>query len=105
LALGWGVFHRPLLMLIGVQPSVGSAMVARRNAAVFLGLAVLLWLLPTDVPATTRNAIATGLAVAVAGLAGLGLLELACKRAGMWILLAVAVEILLAIGFWACIHP
>jgi len=100
LAVAWSVFNRQLLGLFGAGWSPAAGFVARRGAALFLGIAVLLWraaLAPTD---EVRMTICLGVGAACAVLALLGIAEFRCHRAGAWIWLAIVTEAALACTFF-----
>ena len=100
LAVAWLRFGGVLLSLMGAGTPMATGVVARRNAALFLGFAVLLWRAPLQDP-QVRAAVGLGFGTACAGLALLGLYEFRRGRVGHGIWLAAAVEALLAIGFIA----
>ena len=101
LALAWLGFNRQLMKLFGIPYSAGAGLVARRNGALFLGVAVILWNVPAPADQAIRRMIGTGIGTVCAALALLGTFEFQRKRAGAWIWLAVATEFALAIAFFA----
>ncbi len=103
LCLTW-MFAAPwLLSLWGIPYSEAVGVVGRRNAALFAGVAVMLYCARNAQPSSSRFAMSVGFIVSCVLLAGLGLFELFSARAGAWILLAVVAEIALALG-WAYVE-
>ena len=98
LALVWLLAPQVLLWIWSVPFSEAVGLLARRAAALFAGIAVMLFLLRDVAPSPARHAVTTGLALACAGLALLGVAEFVAGHAGAGILLAVVVEAALAIG-------
>jgi hypothetical protein len=101
LALAWLGFNRPLMKLLGIPYAVGAGVVARRNGALFLGVAVILWSAPAPADQAMRRMIGAGIGTACAALALLGAFEFRSRRAGAWIWSAVATELALAAAFFA----
>ena len=99
LAVTWLCMPQLLLALWSVPFSDPVALVGRRNGALFAGVSVILFQLRHAAPSATRSAVAHGVAVACSTLALLGIAECALGHAGPGMLLAVAVEIMLALGF------
>ena len=81
-----------------------ALIVARRGAALFLGIGALLFLARNAETSPARRAIATGLAISCSTLAGLGIFEFATEHAGVGIWLAITVELALAIAFLSVRH-
>jgi hypothetical protein len=100
LALVWSLAPQVLLSLWTVGFSEPVGLVCRRTAALFAGIGVMLFQLRHAAPSPVRSAVTTGLISACSLLALLGITELFLGHAGPGILLAVAVEIALALGFW-----
>lgn len=100
LALVWSVLPAVLLSLWSVPSSDAAGFLGRRMAALFLGIGVLLFRVRHAPPSPARAAVSTGLTAGCAALALLGAFELALGHAGPGILMAVAVEALLALGFF-----
>ena len=100
-ALAFVFLFVPELMLslwaVAFSGSVG--LVCRRSAALFAGIGIVLFKLRHVAPSPARAAVATGATVACLMLALLGMVELFIGHAGPGILLAVAVEIALALAF------
>jgi hypothetical protein len=99
LAIVWGFFPDVLLSIWGVEYSDATGLVARRNAVLFLAFAVVFYRSRRAPPSSTRRALSTGMVVACFGLATVGFGEWLNGHAGPGILLAVAVEIALGLGF------
>jgi riboflavin transporter FmnP len=95
----WLLVPKFLLSLWAVGFSEPVGLVCRRVAALFAGIGVMLFRLRRAAPSPARDAVATGLVVACSMLALLGMIELGLGHAGPGILLAIAVEIALALGF------
>jgi hypothetical protein len=98
LGLGLGFLFAPAVMVKpwGLDNPTAAAVMSRRIGAVYLGLAVMLYL-TRDVEAQT--AISAGVAAATGLLALTGLNELRLGNVGKGILGAVVVETLLTAGF------
>ncbi|HEY0231619.1 MAG TPA: hypothetical protein VGC55_10225 [Dokdonella sp.] len=88
----------------GVAYSDETGVVARRGAALFLGIGVMFALARDAEPSPARSALCTGFAVACLALAVLGVFELARGRAALGILSAVAVELALACALLAVLR-
>jgi thiamine transporter ThiT len=89
---------RLLLSLWDVQYTYPVGLVARRAAALFLGIGVMLFLARNAEPSVSRLALSRGLAVGCLALAVLGCMEFFTGHAGIGILSAVLVEVVLACG-------
>ena len=83
---------------VGFSEPVG--LVCRRTAALFAGIAVMLFRLRHCLPSPARSAVAIGLILACSMLALLGIIEFTMGHSGPGILLAGVVEIVLALGFY-----
>ena len=81
----------------GLQSTDATIAVARRLGAVYLGIATLLFLSTTNMPAT--QAISIGLTVAMGLLAVLGVYELQAGLVRKTIIGSVVIEALLALAF------
>ena len=88
-----------LLSAWGVGFSYPVALVCRRSAALFAGLAVMLFRAREAEASPVRSAIVTGLIVTNITLACLGIFELTTGHAQPGILSAVAVEFALGLSF------
>ncbi|WP_369943461.1 hypothetical protein [Xanthomonas medicagonis] len=82
---------------IGASPS--ADLVARRGAALYAGMSVMFFMARGAAPSPARSALVAGIVTACSVLAVLGIVELASAHAGRGILVAVALEILLALAF------
>jgi hypothetical protein len=101
LAVIWLLAPGLLLLLWNVETSYPVELVARRGAALFLGFGVMLFSSRNSGPSVARLALIRGFAVGCSALACLGIFEFATAHAGIGIFLAVAVEVPLAILFFA----
>lgn len=100
LAFIWLCVPQLLLAIWSVGFSESTGLVGRRAAALFAGIGVMLFQLRHAAPSPARAAVSNGAMVLCSMLALLGVLELVLGHAGPGILLAVAVEMVLAIGFY-----
>jgi hypothetical protein len=82
---------------IGTSPS--AELRARRGAALYAGLSVMVFMARGAAPSPTRSALVAGLVTACALLAALGIGELASGHAGRGILVAVVLEIVFVLAF------
>jgi len=98
LGLGLGFLIAPAAMLKpwGLPIPTAAAVMSRRIGAVYLGLAVMLYLARSG---DAQTAIALGVAVATGLLSLTGLNELRLGNVSKGILVAVVVETLLTAGF------
>jgi hypothetical protein len=99
LAAVWLGAPQSILWIWQISGSDSTLLMARRGAALFLGLAVVLWLARNAESSPTRHAIAVGFSVSCAALAALGIYDFAAGHAGVGILAAVSVEAMLALTF------
>ena len=99
LALIWLLTPTLLLSLWDVEFSEPVGLVSRRAAPLFAGMGLMLFKLRHVEPCPARTAVSSGLMVACLMLALLGVIELFIGHAGPGILLAVTVEVALALGF------
>jgi hypothetical protein len=99
LAFFWIVVPQFLLWIFQVESLEPALFVARRGGALFMGIAILLFLAREAESSKARRAIALGFATSCIILALLGIYELAARHAGIGILLAVTVESTLAVAF------
>ncbi|NWD73783.1 hypothetical protein HX890_06570 [Pseudomonas gingeri] len=100
LTLIWMWVPELLLQSWSVGYSESTGLLARRSAALFLGIALMLARLRSAPPSATRTAVADGFALTCAVLAALGLGEMWAGHAGPGILSAAVVEIFTA---WALV--
>jgi Kef-type K+ transport system membrane component KefB len=99
LATGWLFAGRLMLKRWRVEPSVGALLVGRRIGAVYLGVALLCFLVRSTTSAELINSVSMFAVLVNTLLAGLGMYEYRARRAGPAILISVAVEVLLLLGF------
>jgi hypothetical protein len=104
LAAVWMGAPQFILWVWQINGSDPTLLMARRGAALFLGLAVMLWQARNAERSPTRHAIAVGFSVSCAALALLGTCDVAAGHAGLGILVAVAVEAMLAVTFAVVRH-
>ncbi len=97
----------PLLLLnpgyyvdtYGVEPDAGASFLGRRASPLFLGLAVMLWMM-RDLPrGTARDAVSIGMAFTWGGIAATGLFAFSTGTANANILIAAVVETAMAVSF------
>ena len=100
LALIWLLTPKLLLSLWAVEFSEPVGLVSRRASPLFAGMGLMLFKLRHVGPSPARTAVSSGLMVTCLMLALLGIIELVIGHAGTGILLAVTVEIALALGFY-----
>ena len=98
LGLGFGFLFAPAAMLKpwGLENPTPAAVMSRRIGAVYLGLAVMMYLVQSG---DAQIAISIGVATATGLLALVGLNEMRLGNVSKGILVAVVVEILLTAGF------
>ncbi len=82
-----------------IEPSLGALLVGRRIGAVYLGVALLCFMVRTTTSAELITSVSLFAVLVNALLVGLGLYEYRARRAGPAILVSVAVELLLLLGF------
>ncbi|MCF5722834.1 hypothetical protein [Pseudomonas syringae] len=99
LALIWGLRPDWLLWMWSVEYSSATALVARRNAALFLAIGIMFYRARHAAPSDTRRAMISGFIAGCLALAMLGLNEWISGNAGPGILLAVATEAILGLAF------
>ena len=104
LACLWMLVPQFILWVWQIDSPEPALIVARRGAALFLGIGALLFLARNAETSAARRAIATGLAISCSTLAALGIFEFATKHAGIGIWLAITVEIALAAAFLSVRH-
>jgi hypothetical protein len=101
LATGWLFAGKLMLKRWRMEPSVGTLLVGRRIGAVYLGVALLCFLVRSTTSLELITSFSLFAVLTNALLAGLGLYEYRARRAGPAILVSVAVELLLLLGFGA----
>ena len=99
LASGWLFAGHLMLKRWRIKPSVGALLVGRRIGAVYLGVALLCFLVKSTTSPELITSVSLFAALVNALLAGLGLYEYRARRAGPAILVSVAIELLLLLGF------
>lgn len=99
LAAGWLFAGHLMLKRWRIEPSVGALLVGRRIGAVYLGVALLCFLVKSTTSPELITSVSLFAALVNALLAGLGLYEYHARRAGPAILVSVAIELLLLLGF------
>lgn len=98
LALAWMFAPNLVLSRWGVDFSYSVGLMARRGAALYAGIGVMLFLARNAGPSPARSALVTGFVVACLILATLGVFELATGHTGFGILVAVLIEIALTLA-------
>ncbi len=101
LALGVGYLFVGALV-VGrwqIQPTDSVLLLGRRMGGLYLGLSVMYFLARSAPVSVTRTALSAGTVVALSSLALLGVYEVTAGHAGSGILVSVAIESLLAVGF------
>ena len=101
LGLGWLFAGELMLRRWGITPTPQLLLVGRRLGAVYLSIAVMLFLGSNAPESALRSALAAGLLLAMILLASLGLIEYRARRANASILVSVALEIVLGAGYAA----
>ena len=99
LGAGWLFAGRLMLQRWRIEPSAGALLVGRRIGAVYLGVALLCLLVRSTTSAELITNVSLFAVLVNALLAGLGLYEYRARRAGPAILISVAVELLLLLGY------
>ena len=106
LGAGWLVAGRLMLQRWRIEPSVGALLVGRRIGVIYLGVALLFFLVRSIESPELITIVSTFAALANALLAGLGVYEYRARRAGPAILVSVAFELALVVGFgWLLLAP
>lgn len=99
LGAGWLAAGRLMLKRWRIEPSVGALLVGRRIGVIYLGVALLFFLVRSIESSELITIVSTFAALANALLAGLGVYEYHARRAGPAILVSVAFELALVVGF------
>ena len=99
LGTGWLAAGRLMLQRWRIDPSVGALLVGRRIGVVYLGVALLFFLVRSIESPEFSTIVSTFAVLANALLAGLGVYEYHARRAGPAILVSVAFELALVVGF------
>jgi hypothetical protein len=106
LATGWLTAGNLMLKRWRIEPTVGALLIGRRIGAVYLGVALLCFLVRSTASPELITSVSLFAALTNALLAGLGLYEYRAGRAGPAILVSVAVEVFLLLGFgWVLMAP
>lgn len=99
LSTAWMFAPELMLTQWGVEYSDGAGLVSRRAAAFYAGIAFMLLLVRNAEPSKARFALATGISLTCLILAILGIFEWQSGLATAQILVAVCLEIVLAVAF------
>lgn len=99
LALVWMFAPNAILSSWGVAFSYPVGLVSRRAAALYVGIAVMLFRARNAEPSPTRSALVAGFVVVCLVLAALGVCELVTGHANRNIAGAVFIEVVLALAF------
>lgn len=99
LGMGWVFAGTKLFKRWGIDAHLDGLLVGRRLGAVYLGVSIILFMARSTPTSDLREAICTGMLFSMAALAGLGLFEFKSNSANSLILVSVALEVFLAIGF------
>lgn len=106
LGAGWLAAARLMLQRWRIEPSMGALLVGRRIGVIYLGVALLFFLLRSTESPELITIVSTFAVLANALLAGLGVYEYRARRAGPAILVSVAFELVLVLGFgWLLLAP
>jgi glucose dehydrogenase len=100
LFFAWMFLPSFLLHLWGVDYSNTAGLVARRNAALFGGLCLIMFLTRNATVSPARSGISAGFALSCLILSVLGIFEYENGRAGIGIATAVITEVALAVVFF-----
>jgi hypothetical protein len=95
----WGLALNRVLSFLDVPYTPSAALVARRYGALYLAIAVILFLARNAERSPVRSALALGVAVGCGALAVLGLFELSQGHVGNGIWAFIAFEVVLAVAF------
>ena len=104
LALVWMLAPNVALSSWGVAFSPSAGLMSRRTAALYAGLAVMLFSARNSQPSPARSAMVAGLVVACLTLAALGGFELITGHAGRGIVGAVIIEVAFLLAFVSVSH-
>ena len=106
LATAWLIAGQLMLKRWRIEPTVGALLIGRRIGAVYLGVALLCFLVRSTTSPELITSVSMFAVLVNALLAGLGMYEYRARRAGPAILVSVAIELLLLIGFgWLLLAP
>lgn len=99
LGIGWLFAGKLMLQRWRIESSSGALLVGRRIGVIYLSVALLFFLMRATESSELITIVSTFAVLANALLAGLGLYEYRTRRAGPAILVSVAFEVLLVVGF------
>jgi len=99
LGIGWLFGGKLLFSRWGIDSHSGGLLLGRRLGAVYLGIAIMLYLGRLSPASELRSALCIGMIFALATLAILGLIEFKRGQANAIILVSSAFEVLLVAGF------
>jgi len=99
LGIGWLAAGQLMLKRWRIEPSDGALLVGRRIGVIYLGVALLFFLTRATESPELITIVSRFAVLANALLAVLGLYEYRARRAGPAILVSVAFELLLVVGF------
>ena len=99
LGVGWLTAGKRMLQRWRIEPTTGALLVGRRIGAVYLGVALLCFLVRSTTSLELITSVSLFAVLVNALLVGLGVYEYRARRAGPAILVSVAVELLLLFGF------
>jgi len=99
LGIGWLSAGKLMLQRWRIESSTGALLVGRRIGVIYLSVAVLFFLVRATESRELITIVSTFAVLANALLAGLGLYEYRTRRAGPAIMVSVAFEVLLVVGF------
>jgi Kef-type K+ transport system membrane component KefB len=99
LGIGWLSAGKLMLQRWRIESSTGALLVGRRIGVIYLSVAVLFFLVHATESRELITIVSTFAVLANALLAGLGLYEYRTRRAGPAIMVSVAFEVLLVVGF------
>lgn len=99
LALTWMLAPNLVLSDWGVELTSSAGLVSRRAAALYAGIAVMFLSARNAEPSAARSALIKGVVLACLMLAALGIFELEAGRVTPRILIAVGIEVALALAF------
>lgn len=98
-------FPSLIYAIFGMEGSVGADIISRRAAMLFAGISVILWQLRHLADGVAKAGLASGMVVAMAGLASVGLFEYARGQVGPGIFLAIVTEAVLLFLFLQHARP
>ena len=99
IGLGWIFAGKLLFMRWSIDANQDGVLVGRRLGAVYVGIAIILFLGRSSPASDLRSALCIGMIFVMSSLATLGIFEFIARRVNAVILASSAIEVLLAIGF------